>query len=569
MRDLVIGARRQGPPRTGRAAFFAALLVVGALIVAWFIYRRSVSYDVPGGTPPRAPVVVADDAGASPRLTYGDASLAWAGRIAVLRVIGDPHATAAAQGRLLAREVATAARQFQPAIDESVDRGGLFGGWTHGMRVAWRHRFIDDGVADGHERAVAGLVRGARAGGAGVAYADLLRQQAALDVGAPAPWTAERGLGQLSRSLTVVVPQPTPGRLWIGRTFSLPGLADGGDGPAATPVVRFLRPAGKKAWAGVGWATLVGAVTGVNQDGIAVTVHPAQAADVRPTRTARPVALLARDVLEQAATLEEAVQLVVDTPTLGAASFVIVDGKTGRWAVVERSPTRSAVRRDPGEAAVGDVLTASAFDDDPKNDRASRIAPAPARIARANRLARTPPAEVAGVLAILRDERGAGEVPLPPGHRAAIDDASAAHVAVIDPSAMVLWVSESGTAAGRLRAFDLRHELAGDGLRPAPAADLPADTEAELDRDRAVRAARADLRRARAALRADEPTRAAEHVARALARVPALPEALELAGRIARRRGDDAGGRALWQRWLDGGPDDPGAEQEIRAVLGL
>src|SRR5687768_16499939 len=105
MADLVIGARRQGPPRTWRAAFFAALLVLGALIVAWFIYRRSVSYDVPGGTPPRAPVVVTQDGGASPRLTYGDASLAWSGRIAVLRASGDPHTIGAAQGRLLAAEV--------------------------------------------------------------------------------------------------------------------------------------------------------------------------------------------------------------------------------------------------------------------------------------------------------------------------------------------------------------------------------------------------------------------------------------------------------------------------------
>jgi hypothetical protein len=58
-------------------------------------------------------------------------------------------------------------------------------------------------------------------------------------------------------------------------------------------------------------------------------------------------------------------------------------------------------------------------------------------------------------------------------------------------------------------------------------------------------------------------------VARALARVPNLPEALELAGMIARQSGDDARMRELWERWLSGGADDPGAEQEIRAVLGL
>jgi len=47
---------QQSPPQpttdlAGRV--FAALLLFGALIAAWWIYRRSVSYDVPGGTPPR------------------------------------------------------------------------------------------------------------------------------------------------------------------------------------------------------------------------------------------------------------------------------------------------------------------------------------------------------------------------------------------------------------------------------------------------------------------------------------------------------------------------------------
>ncbi len=564
MPDLVIGSRRTGPPRTWRAAFFAGLIVLGAMIVAYFIYRRSVSYDMPGGTPPRDPVVVEQvDPSQPPRLVYGEASLSWNGPIAILRASGDPHTIGAAQGRLLGARVAQAARQFQPAIDESVAPG-----WWHAMRVAWRHRFVDDGVPDHQKRAIAGVVRGAGQAGAGVSYESLLRQQAALDVGAPAPWTAEVGLRQLSRSLTVVMPQPTPNRVWVGRSFSLPGIGDGGDSLGA-PVVSFVKPAGKKAWASVGWPSLVGVVTGINQDGLVVMVHPGQAADVQPTRTARPAPLLARDLLERAGSLDEAVKLIQDTPTLGAAAFTLIDGKTGHWAVIERSPKHSALRRDPTIAAVGDVLAGGVFTDDPKNDRAARISPAPARITRAARLAKTPPADVAAALAVLRDDKSADEAPLPSGHRAAIDDPSAVHVVLIDPGAMVLYVSETGVAGGRMRAFDLRYELVGEGLRPAPPADLPADDVVELDRGLAVRAARAELREARRALRGGSSGRAAEHVARALTLSPQLPEALELAGRLHRKKNEIDEARAIWQRWLDGGPDDPGAEQEIRAVLGL
>ena len=51
MPDLVIGGhRRAGAPlRPWRAGVIAVAMLGVALIVAWFIYRRSVAYDMPGG----------------------------------------------------------------------------------------------------------------------------------------------------------------------------------------------------------------------------------------------------------------------------------------------------------------------------------------------------------------------------------------------------------------------------------------------------------------------------------------------------------------------------------------
>ena len=49
MPDLVIGGRRSAFPRPWRAAGIAFALLGVALVVAWFIYRRSVAYEVPDG----------------------------------------------------------------------------------------------------------------------------------------------------------------------------------------------------------------------------------------------------------------------------------------------------------------------------------------------------------------------------------------------------------------------------------------------------------------------------------------------------------------------------------------
>ncbi len=565
MADLVIGGKRHSPQRALRAVFMLVVLVVTAFVVAWFIYRRSVVYDVPGGEPARAAIVLDQPTpGAAPRLRWGDASLAMAGDLAVVRASGEPFAIGAAHGRLLAERLPAVAQAFRPTIDGVAGSGAWFG-WTRRMRLDWRLRFVDDGVPDGHRRAIAGTVRGAGASGVASSFQDLIRQAAVLDVGVPARWTAEAHSRRLARSLTWVAPQATPGRLWAGHALALPGLGDGGDAEAR-PVISLVRPTGRIAWAGVGWAGLAGVVTGINARGLVVTVHPTATRDVRTTVAARPAALLARDVLELAEDLDAAIKLIEATPTLGAAAFVLVDGARGRWAVVERSPTKVGVRRDPPERAVGDVLMSPAFADDPENDRTRRISTTLARVARAEQLVRTPPVDAAAAAAVLRDRRSTSDEGLPLGHRAALDDASAVHVVLFDPASLAMWVADGPGAGARMRAFDLRHELLGEGDRPIPPADIPADPTADVQQVAAVRAARASLRRARAAWPGDRP-RALEHVARALTDAPSLPEALVQSGAFAEARGDRAAMEAAWRRWLELGADDPGLEAGVRAAL--
>jgi isopenicillin-N N-acyltransferase like protein len=322
-------------------------------------------------------------------------------------------------------------------------------------------------------------------------------------------------------------------------------------------------------YASVGWPGLVGVVSGINAEGIAVMVHPARTADVRLSGSGQPVALLARDVLENARSLDDAIAVLEHARPLGAAAFVIVDGKTRTFAVVERSPTRVEVRRESGAPAVADILRGEAFADDPDNDRARRTRPSAMRAQRAAALLRgRPPADAAQAVAVLRDQRGPDDAPLPLGHRGAVEDIAAVHAALFDASGMVLWVSEGPGASGRFRAFDLRHELRGEGARPAPPADLPADPDLDAGQAHATLAAMAELADARRAWAAGDRRRARELVQRALARAPQLPDALRTAGELAQAAGDREAAARYWERYLEAGPDDLGAEQVVRGFVG-
>ena len=111
-------------------------------------------------------------------------------------------------------------------IEGTVSDDGLLGGWTHNARLAWRWRFIDDGLTDADRRMIAGMTRGAAASGASLPYDDLVRDQAVVDVGVPSRTSGELDQHRLAHSLTVVASQAqAPARVWVGRTFSLSGLA--------------------------------------------------------------------------------------------------------------------------------------------------------------------------------------------------------------------------------------------------------------------------------------------------------------------------------------------------------
>ncbi len=560
MPDLVIGTRRSAAPRPWRAGVIAIVMLGVVLIVAWFIYRRSVAYDMPGGEVHGAISQVQAGPGAPPALVFGSSSMAWTGGIPVLRVAGDAHAIGAAHGRLLAPWLDAVVAAQAPSIE-----GTVSGGWFDGMRLAWRWRFVDDGLIDADRRMTAGMARGAAASGRDVTYDDLVRVQATLDLGVPSPRAAEAEQHGITESLTVIAHQADkPERVWIGRTFALPGLDDGGE--SAIPVVTIAHPQGHHAWASVGWPTLVGVVTGINDRGIAVMLHPTRTGDVRATRSARPIAHLARAVLEKSDTLDEAIKLIESTPTLGAAVFVLVDGSTGTWVLVERTPSKAIIERHPKSPAIGDLLTTNTLANDPENDRARRMLPSPPRVERAARLVRNPLPDVAAMANVLRDRHGLDDTPRPPGHRGTIDDGRAVHVAIIDPASLELWVADP-QAGGRLRAFDLRHELRAEGDRPSPPPDIAVDPAADPDRLPSLVAARAALRIARQALADGDLDRASEECARARARAPRLPEAIELDAFVAQAQGDDARARTAFQAWLDAGPDDPAGEQRARAAL--
>jgi hypothetical protein len=564
--EILLGGRR---PYGGRARrwvrslLVAVPLVLVAVLVGWLSFLRATRYPVPGGSGTGGELV-AEGA----RLRLGASSLERAGGVWLLRVEGTPWEMGVARGRLLGA-VSGGGVALEAAIEGERAPSGWLASARHRAGVRWRLRLLADGIPRERREELAGLAAGlAASGGPGApSYQKLVRRTAALDVG------ARPGLGLpvggVASSLAVAGASDDGMRVWLAHVFALP-LA-----PAAPEtVVTLARPAGKLAWAGVGWAHHVGVVTGVNVEGVAVALSPSLAEDVRVTAARLPLPLLARQILEECKTLDEAVALVKAAQPLGAGSFTIVDGKTRAWVVIERTPERVAVRRGGGEPprplVAGDFLQSPELGKDAENARGRRVYGRPTRDARLAALAARGFADGLALLAILRERGTDGGRTLPLGHPAAVDDLGAQHVAVIDASGLLLWVGEGPGAAGAFRAIDLRADLAGEpprALAPEqalwPAALMPAG---ELER--AVRARVLTVEAARL-LRAGAARRALETATRAMALAPDLPDALLVAARAATRLGDGARARELYRQYLERAPADGAGAEEARGVLGV
>ena len=227
--------------------------------------------------------------------------------------------------------------------------------------------------------------------------------------------------------------------------------------------VFFVRETGKIPFASVAWPGLIGVVSGMNLEGVAVVVHGGRARE--PQAVGEPVVHALRRVLSEAHTTEDAVRLLAERVPM-VSHIVIVTDAHGHSVAIERAPgVHDSVRALPSRAATTNHFE-SALKDDPKNLRVRAKTSTLPRRARADRLLADLPPNVAitplTAANLLRDRNAADGSQLALGDRRAINALIATHGVIMQTGTRTLWVSESPHLLGHFRAFDLKRLLAAD-----------------------------------------------------------------------------------------------------------
>lgn len=106
---------------------------------------------------------------------------------------------------------------------------------------------------------------------------------------------------------------------------------------------------GRYGYASVGWPGLIGVLSGMNEHGLCVA-NMEVPRSLRPP-TGMPYPLLYRTLLERCRTVDQAIQLLRDTPRQTANNLMLMDA-AGDRAVAEITPESVHVRRAEGSAAL-------------------------------------------------------------------------------------------------------------------------------------------------------------------------------------------------------------------------
>ncbi len=291
----------------------------------------------------------------------------------------------------------------------------------------------------------------------GTNYQRILNYHAAHDIGHAVQNLALVGCtsfgtwGSMSADSTMI----------IGRNFDFYV----GDKFAEDKIVAFFNPTKGHKFMTVTWGGFVGAVSGMNDQGVSVTINAAKT-DL-PTGSATPVSIVTREILQYAKNIQEAIAIAKSRKMFVSESFLVASAADNKAVIIEKTPDELDVYDPKKEFIVctnhfqSNGLGKTKMNMEQENESASSY--------RYKRLMELLNAKgkntVQKTVNILRDQKGLNGANIGMGNEKAINQLIAHHSIVFEPKKLIVWVSTSPWQLGQYVAYDLNKVFALHGMK--------------------------------------------------------------------------------------------------------
>jgi hypothetical protein len=240
--------------------------------------------------------------------------------------------------------------------------------------------------------------------------------------------------------------------LLVGRNFDFYV----GDNFAKNKLVSFVNPERGYRFASVGWAGMIGVLSGMNEAGLTVTINAAKG-DI-PTSAAMPISILAREILQYASTIKEAYAIAQKRHTFVSESLLIGSAKDGKAAIIEKTPSQIGLFESKSDRIIcTNHYQSETFRNEPKNIENIANSDSPYRYKRIETLlAGSQPLNPHAVANILRDRLGVHGEDIGLTNEKSLNQSICHHSVIFKPKEGLMWVSTAPWQSGKLVCYNLK-----------------------------------------------------------------------------------------------------------------
>ena len=374
-----------------------------------------------------------------------------------LYVEGDPFERGVVNGKLSKELLVSQEDYFSAQISRMIP--SKF--YLHFLKyvIGWFNRDLEKNITEEYKQEIYGISESASDAYSyiGTNYQRILNYHAAHDIGhalqnmALVGCTSFGTWGAASADSTMI----------IGRNFDFYV----GDDFAKNKIILFENPSHGYKFMSVTWGGFIGVVSGMNEKGLTVTINAAKSSI--PSGSATPVSLVAREILQYAANIDEAIAIAHKRTMFVSESFLVASAADNKAVIIEKTPDTLDVY-DPKS---DHILCANHFQSkalvgsEPNIEQMKESASA-YRYKRLQELLQEKEKNtVQNTVSILRDRKGLHDANIGMGNEKALNQLIAHHSIIFEPEKLLVWVSTSPWQLGEFVAYDLNKIFAMNGLQ--------------------------------------------------------------------------------------------------------
>lgn len=263
-------------------------------------------------------------------------------------------------------------------------------------------------------------------------------------------------------SLAVWNENTEDGDLLIGRNFDFYV----GDDFAKNKLIEFVEPENGIPYLSVSWPGMIGVVSGMNKEGITVTINAGKSKIPWSAKT--PISFVTREILQFAKNIDEAIAIAKKRKVFVSESILVGSANGKNAVIIEVSPDNFGVYKveNTNRIFCTNHFQSETYKNDKRNQKQIAESHSEYRYEKLEELLqenkKLNPKKMA---AILRDKSGLKDEKIGYGNEKAINQLLAHHAVIFSPQKRLVWVSSNPYQLGEFVCYDLNEIFSDKRLK--------------------------------------------------------------------------------------------------------